>query len=76
MCDKIEHIADFVYIKKDRIWDIMDNELKDNQGKEELFHERSEITKVYRSVTTSVNSERSHCFIITESCFWSLSFLT
>ena len=45
MCDKIEHIADFVYIKKDRIWDIMDNELKDNQGKEELFHERSEITK-------------------------------
>ena len=26
MCDKIEHIADFVYIKKDRIWDIMDNE--------------------------------------------------
>ena len=28
MCDKIEHIADFVYIKKDRIWDIMDNELK------------------------------------------------
>jgi hypothetical protein len=45
MCDKIEHIADFVYIKKDRIWDIMDNKLKDNQGKEELFHERSEITK-------------------------------
>ena len=45
MCDKIEHIADFVYIKKDRIWDIMDNELKDNQGKEELFHERSEITE-------------------------------
>ena len=45
MCDKIEHIADFVYIKKDRIWDIMDNELKDNQGKEEQFHERSEITK-------------------------------
>ena len=35
MCDKIEHIADFVYIKKDRIWDIMDNELKDNQGKAE-----------------------------------------
>ena len=24
MCDKIEHIADFVYIKKDRIWDIME----------------------------------------------------
>ena len=45
MCDKIEPIADFVYIKKDRIWDIMDNELKDNQGKEELIHERSEITK-------------------------------
>ena len=30
MCDKIEHIADFVYIKNDRIGDIMDNELKDN----------------------------------------------